>query len=168
MYILNLYKGLVGKENLSFADSCLCWGDKLPRFKPCLLRLPGVCLWTKYRTSLSVVFYPESGNNNSIHLLKLLWELWKTMCVKCLTWCLACPKHSTDRNTTKEKEGKKEMGLWSQSSLVLNPGSATPWQLFQVILDVTVGTERESAWRLLDGCLTQSQCPMPGACYLGP
>ena len=42
------------------------------------------------------------------------------------------------RGQSLKKKGKKETGLWSQKSLILKPGSATPWQLFQIILDVTM------------------------------
>lgn len=125
-----------------------------------------MCVQTKYRASLSVVFHPLSGKNTSTHLLMLLWESWKIMCVKCLAQCLACRKHSTERREGKQggrkerkrgrEEGKerrernKEIGLWSQNSLVLSPSCATTWQVFQLTWDVTVRIQRENSWKPLD------------------
>lgn len=38
----NFYKDLMGKKNLSWADLCLCWKDKLAKFK--LLIPPSKCV----------------------------------------------------------------------------------------------------------------------------
>ena len=145
-----------------FVEETNCPGSNLAytAFQVCVSGQNTELLWASFSTlkvGTIIAFTSECCCENDGRL-----------CVKCLTWYLACRKRSIDRNTTKKKEGKKEMGLWSQSSVVLNPGSATPWQLFRVILDVTVRIQRESTWRLLDGCLTQSQGPTPATCYLGP
>lgn len=103
-----------------------------------------MCLWTKYRTALSFIFRRQSGNSNSIHVPMLQWELWRAMCVKCLTWCLACHTHA-QRNPIKKKRKERNWSL-SQKSLILL-GSATPWQLFQIILDVTMRINCEDSER---------------------
>ena len=109
-------------------QTCVFVGETNWPSSNCLHLFPSVCLWTKYRTSLSFIFHRQSGNS-SIHVLTLQWELWKTLCVKCLTWCLASHMRATDRNTSKKKGKERNWSqvsrAWIWSLDLPHPGSAS-------------------------------------------
>lgn len=58
MYMLNFYKDMVGKRNLSWADLCLCWRDELAKFK--LLTPPSKCVSLNKTQNFSELHFPSS------------------------------------------------------------------------------------------------------------